>query len=141
MTGLPGHYALVIASQKTSDNRLTQSLHQTGETDFNHTFHFPDYTNKELQQILVQCLVKKDLYLSPEATRHINTYIDGLCTRRDLGYANARTMSIIADAIAENYWANVPKQKNKRHEISREHVSSFVWNNLPGERTVGYIQK
>lgn len=141
MTGLPGHYALVIASQKTSDNRLTQSLHQTGETDFNHTFHFPDYTNKELQQILVQCLVKKDLYLSPEATRHINTYIDGLCTRRDLGYANARTMSIIADAIAENYWANVPKQKNKRHEISREHVISFVWNNLPGERTVGYIQK
>lgn len=140
MTGLPGQYALIIASQKTADNRLTQSLRRTGETDFNHTFYFPDYTDKELLQILSQCLKKKGLSLAPEATEQLSTYLDGLCSRRDLGYANARTMSIIANTIAENYWANAPEQKNKRHEISREHVRSFIWDNHSGKRSVGYIQ-
>lgn len=42
--------------------------------------------------------------LSEWAGAHLAGYLHGLCSRRELDYANARTMKLIADAITEPCW-------------------------------------
>lgn len=137
--GLPGTYALIIAEHDSSRNLLTRSLRDSGMSDFNHTFYFPDYTQEELFLILQQCLAEKRLSLSDEAAAHLSVYLRGLCTRRELGYANARTMKLIADAIAEHCWLRAEAGKSRKGGLVRkEDVQSFVWKDFPIEPRIGF---
>lgn len=137
--GLPGTYALIIAEHDSNRNLLTRSLRDSGMSDFNHTFYFPDYTQEELFLILQQCLVEKRLSLSDEAAAHLSVYLCGLCTCRELGYANARTMKLIADAIAEHCWLRAEAGKSRKGGLVRkEDVQSFVWKDFPIEPRIGF---
>lgn len=139
MIELPGAYALVIGEHESRNNLLAQSLRLTGLPEFDHTFYFEDYTERELCQILDQCLRKKKLWLSVEASSHIAVYIQGLCSRRELRYANARTMKLIADAIAEACWLRVSAAKgNIECEVLLEDVKGFVWKDMRERNRIGY---
>lgn len=139
MAGLPGTYALIIAEHDSKRNVLAQSLRATGVSDFNHTYYFPDYNQEELFQILQQCLSKKRLSLSDEASAHLSVYLRGLCARRELGYANARTMKLIADSIAEHCWLRAEVGKSRKGGfVKKEDVQSFVWKDFPVEPRIGF---
>lgn len=139
MAELPGAYALVIAEHESSSHALPRSLRTTGVSEFDHTFYFADYTGEELCQILVQCLKLRKLRLSEKAGAFVNRYINGLCSRRELGYANARTMKLIADAVAEACWLRAGvKGGGVECEVLYEDVKGFVWTDLPGKQRIGY---
>ena len=139
MADLPGTYALVIAEHDSRTHRLTQSLRSTGLSDFNHTYYFEDYTPEELFQILGQCLTRKRLSLSAEAAAHLSAYLHKLCARRELGYANARTMKLIADSIAEICWQRAGAKKTPESRcVLLEDVQGFVWKDFPAEPRIGF---
>lgn len=139
MMELPGAYALVIAAHEPRTHTLSQSLRVTGLTEFDHTFYFEDYTEEELYLILEQCLKKRKLHLSSGAGSHIAGYIQGMCSHRELGYANARTMKLISDAIAESYWLRVSGCEDMDNgDVLWEDVKGFVWKGMPGEKRIGY---
>lgn len=139
MVELPGVYALIIAEHESYNHPLAQSLRMTGLPEFDHTFYFEDYTEDELCQILEQCLKKRKLSLSAEAGRHLSDYIHGLCSQRELGYANARTMKLIADAIAETCWLRASIEGDVAvSEVLQKDVESFVWKGALKEKRIGY---
>lgn len=139
MAALPGTYALIIAEHDSRQHLLTQSLRATGLSDFNHTYYFEDYSQDELFQILRQCLAKKRLSLSAEAAGHLVVYLQNLCARRELGYANARTMKLIADSIAEVCWQRMGAGKSRKAgRVLIEDVQSFVWKDFPAKSRIGF---
>lgn len=139
MAELPGAYALVIAEHESKQNPLTQSLRSTGLPGFNHTFYFEDYTEEELFRILEQCLHKKNLCLSERAGAHLADYLHGLCSRRELDYGNARTMKLIADAIAESCWQRGGVgAEGHEGEVLWEDVRGFIWKDFPRVQKVGF---
>lgn len=139
MAELPGAYALIIAEHESSRHTLPRSLRSTGVSEFDHIYHFPDYTGEELIRILEQCLKQHRLQLSAEAGVSIARYVSGLCSRRELGYANARTMKLIADAVAEACWLRIGAKDGKTGcEVLQEDVQGFVWTDIPGRQRIGY---
>lgn len=137
---IPGNYAIILSENETNTDSLTKSLHRTGFPMFNHTFYFKDYTEEQLLPILEKCLDKHNLSLSAEASDHIGLFIRGLCSRRDLGYANARTMKIIAESIAEIHWTRLGEKGStiKRSQIPIDEIKAFVWDNLDMGKRVGF---
>lgn len=139
MAEAPGIHALIIATNESRTPTLAHNLRMAGKTGFDHTFFFDDYTEQELCEILAQCLKKKKLQLSRKASEHIARYIHSLCTRRELGYANARTMKLIADSIAETHWLHIGTKRCKRNEeVAEEEVESFVWQDAGPRTHIGY---
>lgn len=135
----PDTYALIIATNESRTPSLAQDLRKAGQQDFDHTFFFKDYTAKELYQILEQCLKKQKLQLSEKAAGHIIQYIQGLCSRRELGYANARTMELISNSIAETCWCRISVEGNKcNHKVIWEDVQHFIWDNNRPQTHIGY---
>ncbi len=137
---IPGNYAIILSENETNTDSLTKSLHRTGFPMFNHTFYFKDYTEKQLLPILEKCLDKHNLSLSAEASDHMSLFIRGLCSRRDLGYANARTMKLIAESIAEIHWTRLGEKGSpiKRSQIPVDEVKAFAWDNLDMGKRVGF---
>lgn len=123
---LSGNNAIIIAE---NENRMSLK-------PVNHALTFNDYSADELLLILKQCLAKNELHLSDGACDKMSDYIKGLCSRRDLGYANARTMKVISDAIAERYLTGNRAGDNT---IYPDDVNSFVWNDSFKERRVGFV--
>ncbi|WP_303187840.1 AAA family ATPase [Phocaeicola coprocola] len=123
---ISGNNAIIIAENEN----------HKGLKPINHTLTFPDYSAEELLLILKQCLFKNNLHLSEEASLRMSDYIKGLCSRRDLGYANARTMKVISDTIIERHLSDISKNDNS---ICINDVSSFVWNNLFKEKRIGFV--
>lgn len=123
---ISGNNAIIIA-----ENENLNSLRL-----INHTFTFRDYNADELFLILKQCLAKNELHLSDEAADNMYIYIKALCGRKDLGYANARTMKMISDTITEGYLS-----AGERNDgiLLLSDVSSFVWSELNKEKRIGFV--
>ncbi len=123
---ISGNNAIIIA-----ENESLNSLRP-----INHTFTFRDYNADELLLILKQCLAKNELYLSDEAADNMYSYIKALSGRKDLGYANARTMKMISETITEGYLS-----AGERNDgiLFLSDVSSFVWSDLNKERRIGFV--
>ena len=139
MADLPGVYALVVAEHAPRQHTLTKSLIENGMPEFNHTLHFEDYTESELLQILEQGLKKKKLYFETEARCHMSAYIYHMCKQRELGYANARTMKLLANAISDKYLLRVSRLKEPdTKSIIWEDVKEFVWKLLNGNKRIGF---
>lgn len=139
MVDLPGVYALVIAEHAPRQHTLTKSLIENGMPEFNHTLHFEDYTENELLQILEQSLKKKKLYFETEARCHMSAYIHHLCKQRELGYANARTMKLLANTITDKYLLRVSRLKESdTKSIIWEDVKEFVWKQLNRNNRIGF---
>lgn len=59
-------------------------------------------------------------------------FINKLCARFELGYANARTMKLIADSIAEICWQRAGAKKTPENRcVLLEDVQGFVWKDFP----------
>ena len=70
----------------------------------------------------------------------LKKYIDDICNHRDLGYANARTMKIIARTIADVTQLRESRSAEDatRGVVTADDVSSFVWDGSFAPRKVGY---
>ena len=109
-----------LYSIKTRIYPLVWSLRSIGLLDFTQTFYFEDYTEDELFRILKECLHKKNLRLSERAGIHLADYLHGLYSCRELDYANARIMKLIADAIAEPCWQRWGFSTEGMREVCRK---------------------
>lgn len=147
--GLPGTYALIIAEHESVRQPLVHSLYRKGITAFDHTFIFEDYTSDELLEILTRQLEGHELKFTDEAMVHMSEYIGHLKREHHLGYANARTMKLIADTILRNVYARMSYLEHENPPVGRsglpvmyDDVSSFVWSNdiyAYGRRRVGFM--
>ncbi len=142
---LPGKYALVIAENEGSSHTLTRNLRECGVTSFDHTLHFPDYTEDQLLEILKSCLKRKRFNLSDEAAAHMAQYIHSLAANAKFDYANARTMSKLSHAIANNCMVRISNssvtgsshttgstakaESTKNKQVLLADVEHFVWKN------------
>lgn len=142
MMELPGAYALIIAEQASKNFTLSKSLLDSGIPEFDHTLYFDDYTKDELFQILKQFLKRRKLEFDQEASSHIAAYITGLCSQRELGYANARTMKSLSNTIAGNYYCRMSQSGDgKSSKITMDDVRGFVWKQVICSMQVGYVKK
>ena len=139
MMELPGNYAIVIAEQTPygrlqGDGEAPNVLFEMG-----HTFYFEDYSPEELMSILVVCLEKRKLVLEPEAEEMMRSYIGHLYENRNLGYANARTMSILSRNIMNHYLVRISRSKSAFSGIViKEDVGQYVWKNVPVRKKIGF---
>lgn len=133
---IPGNHAIILAENEHSKDIITQNLNSNGVRNFNHTFYFKDYSEEQLLQILKLELEKHNLYLSEKASEKMYQYIKGVCTRRELGYANARTMKQIADSIAETFYA---KPHHNSNQIEYSDVELFKWHDFTTKKRIGFI--
>lgn len=137
---LPGNYALIIAEHESVRQPLVNALTQGGQiAEFDHTLHFEDYTADELMQILSQMLKQQKLYFSEKARESMQQYIMHLCDNRNLGYANARTMKLLARSIANLTLLRESKQTGKvitKGIVQPQDVSGFVWKDI--RHTIGF---
>ena len=139
MVDLPGVYALVVAEHAPRQHTLTKSLMENGMPEFNHTLHFEDYTEDELLLILEQSLKKKKLHFDALARCHMSEYVHQLCKQRELGYANARTMKLLANAITDKYLLRVSRmEETDTKSIIQEDVEDFVWKPLKETKKIGF---
>ena len=139
LADMPGAYAMVIGELAPRVQTLTDNMLKNGVPSFNRTLHFPDYTEKELSQILSELLKKRKLQMSVEACCHMNAYIHGLYSQSELGYANARTMKEIADSIAEQYMIRASREgEDKDKTITLEDVKPFVWRKIVERKGIGF---
>lgn len=139
MVDLPGVYALVVAEHVPRQHTLTKSLMENGMPEFNHTLHFEDYTDEELLLILEQCLKKKKLCFESKARLHMSVYIHHLCKQRELGYANARTMKLLANAIVDKCLLRVSRlEETATKSVIWEDVREFVWKQLKETKKIGF---
>lgn len=139
MVDMPGVYALVVGEHAPRHQTLAGSLMENGMPEFNHTLHFEDYTESELLQILEYSLKKKKLSLDSVARQHMSIYIYGLCQQRELGYANARTMKLLANAITDKYLLRVSRMEGTvTKTIIREDVKEFVWKQIRRMEKIGF---
>ena len=77
--------------------------------------------------------------LSERAGAHLADYLHGLCSRRELDYANARIMKVIADAIADPCWQRGGVgAEGHEGEVLWEDVLGFIWKDFPRARKVGF---
>ncbi len=136
---LPGAFAFIIAENENSSNVLTRNLREKGVSSFDHTLHFPDYTEEELLAILESCLKRKNLKLSAEAMCHMEKYIHSLAGNRQLGYANARTMSKLAHSIAEAYIVRQSEKPTKNKLVLLSDVEQFIWNEISNNK-IGFVK-
>lgn len=138
MAQMPGSYALIIAEHETIRQPLVNSLSQCGVVEFDHTLHFEDYSSDELMLILKQMLKARHLKMEEEAQAVMARYIGQLCANRELGYANARTMKLIARAIANIALLRESKQKPAKAKgtVQAIDVEGFVWMDI--RKKVGF---
>lgn len=135
---LPGNYALIIAEHESVRQPLVNSLTQSGIAEFDHTLRFEDYTVDELLQILEQMLKKRKLKMKTEAERIMSEYIRHLCENRELGYANARTMKLLARTITGIALLRESKQTPDQPKgvVTAQDVEGFMWKNI--RKKVGF---
>lgn len=135
---LPGNYALIIAEHEAKRQPLVNSLEQSGIIGFDHTLHFEDYTVGELVLILEQMLKKRRLKMDIKSRKIMSDYIAHLCKNRELGYANARTMKLLAHTIAGISLLRESKKEGKalKGMVIPEDVEGFVWRNI--QKKVGF---
>ncbi len=138
---LPGSYALIIAEHESLRQPLVSGLSRHGVVEIDNTLLFEDYTADELFVILSQMLKKYySLTIGDEAQAILRTYIDGICNNREMGYANARTMKIIARTIADI--AQLRESRDGAEAVmgvvTADDVESFVWDAATNPRKVGF---
>lgn len=133
---LPGIYALVIAEHESVRQPLLDSFVPGGMMGLDRTLHFEDYTADELLQILEKMLDKHNLTMSEEARLILMEYIHCLCKNRELGYANARTMKLLSQAIADLVLLRESKQSLVSGRVLAQDVKGFVWRNM--KRGIGF---
>ena len=123
---LHGPYALVIAEQEAPRQRTT-----TNElASLDHIFVFDDYTEQELLMILQQMFERENFTMDEPATQTMAQYIAGLYSVKHIGYANARTMKVLANTIINNAYLRISHSttSNDNNRIIQSDVASFVWN-------------
>lgn len=138
---LPGSYALIIAEHETIRQPLVAGLSRRGIVEIDNTLVFEDYSSSELYDILTKMLCEGySLTVNEGAAVVLKKYIDDICNHRDLGYANARTMKIIARTIADVTQLRESRSAEDatRGVVTADDVSSFVWDGSFAPRKVGY---
>lgn len=138
---LPGSYALIIAEHETIRQPLVAGLSRRGVVEIDNTLVFEDYSANELYEILSKML--RDGYsltICEEAAVVLKAYIDDICRHRDMGYANARTMKIIARTIADITQLRESRSDDgaARGIVTADDVRSFVWDGSFAPRKVGF---
>ncbi len=128
-----GRFAVVIAEHNSPHVGLAASLSNIGINNFDHTLIFDDYTPDELLAILTQQLAQLSLTLSIEAAQIMSSYITRLHSDKRSGYANARTMKLLAYTIQK--MAIVACAESK--VVAGEVVERFA-EIKEGRRRVGY---
>ena len=134
-SALHGPYALVIA-EREAPRRQTAS---DDLASLDHIFVFDDYTEQELLMILQQMLTRENFAMDEQATQTMTRYIAGLYSTKHLGYANARTMNILANTITGNAYLRISQSAapDDNNRIIQTDVATFVWN----EQTPFYRQR
>ena len=128
--------ALVIAECTSPRQTLANSLAMNGIYDFDHTFIFDDYTAEELFETLRRRLATYRVRFSDEASEKMRAYIEALCTNRNLSFANARTMKLLARTIYEQVVLRESHDKTSpRRVVLLEDVKSYNWQQ---SRRLGY---
>ena len=69
----------------------------------------------------------------------MSAYIYHMCKQRELGYANARTMKLLANAISDKYLLRVSRLKESdTKSIIWEDVKEFVWKQIRSIEKIGF---
>ncbi|MDL2227579.1 AAA family ATPase [Odoribacter sp. OttesenSCG-928-L07] len=119
--------ALIITENEVSQG-MVNSLLNNGIQTFDYILFFEDYNKDELISILKILLQKEDYTLDTESEQQLENYISCLCEEKDLGYANARTMAMLAQSIIRITQLRESKDNSdKKGVVIAEDVKSFTW--------------
>ena len=125
-----GAGAVIIAENEAPRQSLASNLALNGIYDYDHILIFEDYTAEELYQILEKCLDKYGAGISEEAEDILRKYICDLCNNRETGFANARTMKLLARTISQIVILRISSSDSAERIVLAEDVESFVWQKI-----------
>lgn len=135
-TGGPG--AMVIAEYAAPRKQMMEGL-PVSSMSYGGTLVFEDFSEDELFQILVGCISRYRLKFSAEAEQKIRKYISGLCSCRELGFANARTMNDLSRVINEKLQLRNANGKSfSKQTVEMEDVADFECSNKPRSGKIGF---
>lgn len=135
-TGGPG--AMVIAEVASPRKQAALELYGNSLI-YGGTLVFGDYSEDELFRILLKCLSRYKVKFSTEAEHKIREYISGLCSCRELAFANARTMKNLSDAIYERVQLRKADGKGcPKRTIEIEDVADFDYIHRFRAGKIGY---
>ncbi|MDR2084624.1 MAG: AAA family ATPase [Bacteroidales bacterium] len=134
--------ALVIAENEIGKT-LVSSLINSGIQAFDYTLLFEDYNKDELMDILKILLNNEGYSFDEESEKHMQSYISCLCDEKSLDYANARTMTMLSQAIIRiTQLRESEGNVDIKGVVIAEDVESFTWKGLNysvgGRRKIGF---
>ncbi|MBO4416507.1 MAG: AAA family ATPase [Bacteroidales bacterium] len=130
-----GECALILAELDAPNVNVAEQLSDAGIYEFDHTLIFKDFTPDELYDILCDCLKKFEITFTPEAEKHMRSYIT---TLRSSINANARTMKLMARTIHQQVILREAGliRRPKSHQVQLGDIETFKWNSKKGK--IGY---
>jgi adenylate kinase family enzyme len=127
-----GECALILAELEAPNVTVSEQLYESGFYEFDHTLVFRDFTPKELYEILCQCLGKFGVAFSEKAGKHMEAYIQSMCT--SFG-ANARTMKLLARAIYQQVILRESglSRRPSAHQVVLSDIETLRWDGKKGK--------
>jgi SpoVK/Ycf46/Vps4 family AAA+-type ATPase len=115
-----GEFGVIVAGY--TDNMKSFIESNPGiKSRFDRTFHFEDFTEKELWVIAVNMLTKKGLNADAKAAEHIKKYIAHLYAYRNKFFGNARSIRRVVEKAYRNQelrMADLPKSERTKDVMS-----------------------
>jgi len=140
-----GEFALIVAGYTDNMKRFLET-NPGMKSRFDRTFHFLDFTEKELWEITVNMFANKGLKADVKAAKHIKTYIAHLYQNRNKFFGNARSIRKLVEKSYRNQelrMSNLEKSKRTKKimaTLSLEDVLEFETSNIETNKrkSVGY---
>ncbi len=110
-----GSFGVIVAGYTKNMNDFAES-NPGIKSRFDQTFHFSDFDEDELWEIMLNMFEDSDLLPSKEAGAHLREYISFLYENRDKFFGNARSMRKIVEKAIRNQelrMSDIPKTKRK----------------------------
>lgn len=111
-----GEFGLIVAGY-TDNMKGFLEANPGMKSRFDRTFHFLDFTEKELWEIAVSMFASKGLKTDAKATKHVKTFIGHLYQNRSKFFGNARSIRKMVEKSFRNQelrMANLDKAKRTK---------------------------
>lgn len=140
-----GEFGLIVAGYTDNMKRFLET-NPGMKSRFDRTFHFLDFTEKELWEIGVNMFAQRELKIDKNASKHIKAYIGHLYQNRSKFFGNARSIRKMVEKANRNQelrMANLKKEertKKMMETIVLEDVKEFDANAIEtsGRKSVGF---
>jgi len=126
-----GEFAVIAAGYPDNMKQFKES-NPGIQSRFDRTFHFQDFTEKELWDIAVIMLAQRELKADKQAENHLKEYIAHLYAGRNKFFGNARSIRKVVEKAYRNHelrMADLPKAKRTQKVMSTlilDDVMEFV---------------